>query len=118
MVLWATLSMPKGFIQPKTVDKAMIAADPAAALVGYISTILAVFGFFDWVGLDADQVAILGGAVLGLVATFRVFYEKSRRLAHAELSKAHEELKRQTATQLKKEDFVESPSTSDVAPKV
>lgn len=75
----------------------MIAADPAAALVGYLSTILATFGVFELVGLSADQVAILGGAVLGLMATLRVFYEKSRRMAHKELSRAHEELKRQSA---------------------
>jgi hypothetical protein len=65
--------------KPNTVDRAMIAADPAAALIGYLSTIMAVFGLFDRIGLNADQVAILGGAVLGLVATLRVFYERSRR---------------------------------------
>lgn len=66
-------------IKPNAVDRAMIAADPAAALIGYVSTILAVFGLFDRMGLNADQVAILGGAVLGLVATIRVFYERTRR---------------------------------------
>ncbi len=60
-------------IKPTTVDKAMIAADPAAALVGYLSTILATFGLFEKMDLTADQVAILGGAVLGLMGTFRHF---------------------------------------------
>ena len=74
----------------------MIAADPAAALVGYLSTILATFGLFEWLGLTADQVAILGGAILGLVATLRLFYEKGRRRAHEVLHTAHEDLKRRT----------------------
>lgn len=76
----------------------MIAADPAAALVGYLSTILATFGVFELIGLSADQVAILGGAVLGLMATMRVFYEKSRRRDHERLQEAHEELKRKTGS--------------------
>ena len=88
--------MAAGFIQPKTVDKAMIAADPAAAFVGYLSTILATFGLFERVGLDADQVAILGGVVLGLMGTVRHFYEKNKRAAAEVLHTAHEELKRRT----------------------
>jgi small neutral amino acid transporter SnatA (MarC family) len=111
-----------GFIKPKTVDKAMIAADPAAAFVGYLSTILATFGLFEWLGLTADQVAILGGAVLGLLATVRVFYEKGRRqaekvlhTAHSELRGAHEELVRKTSTRLRREDFEEAPGAPDDA---
>ena len=109
-----------GFIKPTTVDKAMIAADPAAAFVGYLSTILATFGLFEWLGLSADQVAILGGAVLGLMATVRLFVEKSRRVAaqvfqteHEELRGAHEELVRLTSTQLRREDFVDAPEPSE-----
>lgn len=68
-----------GFIQPKTVDKAMIAADPTAALIGYLSMVLATFGVFEALSLTADQVAILGGAILGLLATFRHFYEQDKR---------------------------------------
>lgn len=111
--------MADGFIKPKTVDKAMIAADPAAAAVGYLSTILAVFGVFDAMGLDADQVAILGGAVMGLVATARHFYEKNRRReqellssAHTKLQGEHEDLKRKTS-QFTKEDFVERPGAPE-----
>ena len=99
-------------IKPSTVDKAMIAADPAAALVGYLSTILATFGLFEWAGLSADQVAILGGACLGLVATLRVFYEKSRRKAVEVLHTAHEELKRKTG-QFHKDDLIERPGAPD-----
>lgn len=99
-------------IKPTTVDKAMIAADPAAAFVGYLSTILATFGLFEWLGLNADQVAILGGAVLGLMATVRVFHEKGRRKAHQVLHTAHEELKRKTG-QFSKDDLVERPGAAD-----
>lgn len=107
--------MAGGFIKPKSIDKAMIAADPAAALVGYLSTILAVFGLFEKMGLTADQVAILGGAVLGLLATVRVFYEKGRRLAEKELHGAHEKLRgdheelvrKTSAAGLRREDFVD-----------
>lgn len=98
---------PLPMIKPATVDKAMIAADPAAALVGYLSTILATFGLFELMGLSADQVAILGGAVLGLMATLRVFYERSRRRAHQQLEEAHEELKQKTSQQFRREDFVD-----------
>ena len=108
-----------GFIKPKTVDKAMIAADPAAAFVGYLSTILATFGLFEWLGLTADQVAILGGAVLGLMATVRLFVERGRRQAQQilhtaleVLQGAHEELKRKTS-QFSKEDFKEAPEKSE-----
>lgn len=67
-----------------TVDKAWIAADPAAALIGYISTILATFGVFESLHLSADQVATLGGAILGVCATVRTLVERERRrhLAH------------------------------------
>jgi len=75
----------------------MIAADPAAAAVGYLSTILATFGIFEAMGLTADQVAILGGAVLGLMATVRHFVEKGRRLETDKLRADHEELKRKTS---------------------
>jgi len=109
-----------GFITTKRVDKAMIAADPAAAFVGYLSTILATFGLFEWLGLTADQVAILGGAVLGLMATVRLFVEKGRRTAaqllhtqHEELLGAHEELVRKTSTQLRREDFEAAPESSE-----
>lgn len=112
--------MADGVIKPKSIDKAWIASDPAAALVGYLSTILAVFGVFEWVGLNADQVAILGGAVLGLMATLRIFYEKNRRLAEKELAKhheelevAHEELKRKTSQQFRREDFVDEERPVD-----
>lgn len=89
--------MAGGYIKPKAVDKAMIAADPAAAAVGYLSTILAVFGVFEKMSLTADQVAILGGALLGLMATGRHFYEKNRRKGVEELHTAHEDLKRRTS---------------------
>lgn len=95
--------MPQSFIKPKAVDKAMIAADPAAALVGYLSTILATFGVFEALNLTADQIAILGGAVLGLMATGRIFYERTRRAAigglaerHEKIVVAHEKLKKET----------------------
>jgi hypothetical protein len=112
-----------GIIKPKTVDKAMIAADPAAALVGYLSTILATFGLFEKMGLSADQVAILGGAVLGLLATVRVFYEKGRRLAEKELQGAHEKLRgdheelvrKTSAAGMRKEDFIDEEEDVDPA---
>lgn len=106
--------MAEGFLQPKTINKAMIAADPVAALVGFVSTILAVFGVFETMGLTADQVTILGGAVLGLFATLRVFYEKGRRKAVAGLHTAHEELKRKTG-QFTAEGPLERPVASDDA---
>jgi hypothetical protein len=97
--------MADGFIKPTSVDKAMIAADPVAAAMGYLSTILATFGVFERMGLNADQVAILGGAVLGLVATARHFYEKNRRESVLHLRESvlhlremHEKLKEQTFT--------------------
>lgn len=80
-----------------TVDKAMIAADPSAAAVGYLSTILAVFGVFERAGLTADQVAILGGAFLGLIATGRAIYETARRAKVVGLQNAHETLRKRTA---------------------
>jgi len=67
------------FKGPSKVDKAMIIADPAAAFMGYLSTALATFGVFDKLGMSADQVAILGGAALGMVATLRAIYEKKKR---------------------------------------
>ena len=112
--------MADGLIKPKNIDKAWIASDPAAALVGYLSTILAVFGVFEWMGLSADQVAILGGAVLGLMATLRIFYEKNRRQVEKELAKnheelevAHEELKRKTSQRFRREDFVDEERPVD-----
>ena len=114
--------MADGFIKPTKIDKAMIAADPAAALVGYLSTILATFGIFEAMGLTADQVAILGGAVLGLMATLRIFYERARRAAevlikeaHAELREDHEELKRKTGTFPREEVPVERQGASESA---
>jgi hypothetical protein len=89
--------MAQSFIRPSAVDKAWIASDPAAAAVGYGSTILAVFGVFEWLGLTADQVAILGGAVLGLFATVRTFREKGKRKEVTDLHNAHEELVRKTS---------------------
>lgn len=89
--------MARSFIRPTTVDKAWIASDPAAAAVGYVSTILAVFGLFDKMGLTADQVAILGGAILGLFATVRTFREKAKRKEVTELHDAHEDLVRKTS---------------------
>ena len=62
-----------------TIDKAWIAADPAAALIGYVSTILATFGVFERLNLSADQVATLGGAILGVCATIRTLVERERR---------------------------------------
>jgi small neutral amino acid transporter SnatA (MarC family) len=94
------------FIKPKSIDKAWIASDPAAAIVGYSSTILAVFGVFEWMGLTADQIAILGGAVLGLLASFRMYYEKGKRQKVQELKHAHEELKRKTGDFLKEAPVV------------
>ena len=107
--------MAGGFIKPKTVDRAMVAADPAAAFVGYLSTILATFGLFEKIGLSADQVAILGGAVLGMLAIVRVFYEKGRRLAERELHGAHEKLRgdheelvrKTSAAGMRREDFID-----------
>ncbi len=61
------------FKGPSKVDKAMIIADPAAAFMGYLSTALATFGVFDKLGMSADQIAILGGAALGMVATISPF---------------------------------------------
>lgn len=84
--------MPGGIIRPNNVDKAWIAADPAAALMGYVSTILAVFGVFDAIGLDADQVAILGGAVLGVFATLRTLRERRQRTAVVQLAEEHVKL--------------------------
>lgn len=89
--------MAQSFIRPSAVDKAWIASDPAAAFVGYTSTILAVFGVFEWLGLTSDQVAILGGAALGLMGTIRTFREKSKRDEVKVLHNAHEELIRKTS---------------------
>lgn len=86
--------MPQGIIEPTNVDKAWIAADPAAALVGYGSTILAVFGVFDALGLDADQVAILGGAVLGVMGSWRALRERRQRRKLLELHQRHEAVSR------------------------
>lgn len=94
--------MAQGIIKPTNIDKAWVAADPAAALMGYVSTILAVFGVFDWMGLDADQVAILGGAVLGVFATLRTLRERKHRRDVVELHTEHVALE-ETHTQLKKE---------------
>lgn len=77
--------MPERITKPTNIDKAWIAADPAAALIGYASTILAVFGVFEKLGLDADQVAILGGAVLGVVASLRTLRERRHRKDMLEL---------------------------------
>ena len=66
-------------MEPSTVNKAWIAADPAAALIGYVSTILATFGVFERLNLSADQVATLGGAILGVCATIRTLVERKRR---------------------------------------
>lgn len=97
--------MPQGIIKPTGYDKAWIAADPVAALVGYGSTILAVFGLFDALGLDADQVAILGGAVLGVMGSVRALRERRQRkevvaLAqrHLALEHEHAELKKKTGS--------------------
>jgi len=60
-------------------DRAWGASDPVAAAVGYVVTILAVFGLFKSLGLDPDQVATLGGALGGLVATLRALHERSKR---------------------------------------
>jgi hypothetical protein len=97
--------MPAGIIKPTNVDKAWIAADPAAALVGYGSTILAVFGVWTMLGLDGDQVAILGGAVLGVMGSIRTLRERRQRKEmlelhheHAALEREHEELKRKTGS--------------------
>jgi hypothetical protein len=97
--------MSAGIIKPTNVDKAWIAADPAAALVGYGSTILAVFGVWTMLGLDGDQVAILGGAVLGVMGSVRTLRERRQRKEmlelhheHATLEREHEELKRKTGS--------------------
>lgn len=82
--------MPQGIIKPTSMDKAWIAADPAAALVGSISTILAVFGVWTWLNLDADQVAILGGAALGVMGSWRTLRERKQRKAVLELHERHE----------------------------
>lgn len=103
-----------GFITSKTVDRAMIAADPMAAGVGFLSTILAVFGVFESLGLTADQVTILGGAVLGLAATMRVFYERGRREAIQLLALAQETLTKGKASSTVTEDAIEAPGSSEV----
>jgi len=97
--------MPAGVIKPTNVDKAWIAADPAAAMVGYGSTILAVFGVWTARGLDADQVAILGGAVLGVMGSWRALRERRQRRQvlelhdrHEQVLAAYEELKRETGS--------------------
>jgi len=89
--------MADGFIKPRAVDKAMIAANPLQALVGYLSTVLAVFGVFEAMGLSADQVAILGGALLGIVSTVQHFWEKGKREEAQRLRTDNEELKRRTS---------------------
>lgn len=76
----------------KSVDRAVIAADPVAALVGYLSTILATCGVFNSLGLNADQVVILCGAVLGLAATLRIFYEHYKRQELEELKRSADSL--------------------------
>ena len=73
-------------------EKARIAADPIAAMVGYVSTILAVFGIFEWMGLTADQVAILGGAIVGVAATVRSFMEREGRRTRERLERENVEL--------------------------
>ena len=80
-------------------EKARIAADPLAAMVGYVSTILAVFGIFEWMGLTADQVAILGGAVLGVAATYRSFMERDHRKGLERLERENVELRARQAAQ-------------------
>ena len=94
--------MPQGIIKPTKVDQAWIAADPLAALVGYASTILAVFGVFKMIGLDADQVAILGGAVLGVMGSVRALRERRRRQQVLELHAQHVALEEENAELKKK----------------
>jgi hypothetical protein len=71
--------VPNEIIKPKGVDKAWVASDPLAAIVGATTTILSVFHFFSWVGLSADQVMTLSGAVLTLASALRAIHEKKRR---------------------------------------
>jgi hypothetical protein len=86
--------MAKGLIRPTAVDRAWVAANPVAALVGYGSTILAAFGIFDLLGLTADQVAILGGSVMGVVASLQTLRERRQRKDVEELVAQNDELKK------------------------
>jgi hypothetical protein len=77
------------------VDRAWGVSDPVAAAVGYVVTILAVFGVFKNLGLDPDQVATLGGALGGLVATLRALHERSKK---RQITSLLEELERHRAS--------------------
>lgn len=91
--------------------RAWDASDPMAAAVGYVVTILAVFGFFKWLGLGPDEVATLGGAVGGLVATLRALHERGRRRDVAILMERLRELEAWNAAREKEAEVPKAPST-------
>lgn len=62
------------------VDKAWVAADPLTAVISSAVLILAVFGLWSWIGLSADQVAILGSALTTLGAGLRTIYNQRHRV--------------------------------------
>jgi len=61
------------------VDKAWVAADPLTAVISSGVLILAVFGIWSWIGLSADQVAILGSALTTLGAGLRTIYNQRHK---------------------------------------
>ena len=60
--------------QKFNVDKAWVAADPLTAVLSSLVTIAAIFGLWTWLGLTADQVALLGGSLTTLGAGLRTMY--------------------------------------------
>lgn len=58
------------------IDKAWIAADPLAALLGGLVSLAAIFGLWSAMGLTADQMAELGGVVTTIGAASRAIYNK------------------------------------------
>lgn len=105
--------MAKQLPQPpklSTAEKARIAADPVAALIGYVSTILAAFGLFELMGLTADQVTIVGGAALGVAGTVRTMLEHQRRKDVEALAKENEALRKTPVAP------AEAPTKKDAPP--
>lgn len=56
------------------VDKAWVSADPLTALLSGLVTLAAIFGLWTWLGLTADQVALLGGTVATIGSSLRTLY--------------------------------------------
>jgi len=106
--------MAKQLPQPpklSTAEKARIAADPVAALIGYVSSILAAFGLFELMGLTADQVTIAGGGILGVAGTVRMMLEAQKRKDVESLTRENEALKKAPGAP------VESAQKKDAPPK-